>query len=92
MGNLKSNVCFSVLNTHINAHCIIVVVEAHKEDSGGLQSLIVFLCIIDLNSCNIFTNYMNTVRNIKTHARAHMRTHTPDNSLVKLDEHFMQSR
>lgn len=48
----------------------------------------VFVLLINL--CNIFNNYMNTVRNIKTHECAHTRTHTPGNSLVKLDEHFMQ--
>lgn len=50
------------------------------------------LCFIDFNLCYIFNKYMNTVRNIKTHERAHVRAHSPGNSLVKLDEHFMQSR
>lgn len=80
------------LDTHIITHCIIIVIEAYGEDSGWLERWTACLCFIYFDICNVFNNYVNTVRNIKTHERAHMSAHAPGNSLVKLDEHFMQSR
>lgn len=38
---------FSVLNTHINTHCIIIIIEAYKEDSGDWKDeLCVYVLLI----------------------------------------------